>query len=372
MKSSAPNIFVIIPVYNCENFVDEAINSVLNQPYKNINIVLVNDGSKDNSPEICDRYAQQYDRVHVIHQENAGVSVARNTGIEYVLTVADIENDYLAFVDSDDMWCENAITPVLFKRECAGYNLPLLALGTVRGNEKLSRFQVSKTYVEREDIGSNNIWNVNGHFGACLYPVSILKKFNIRFSEKLKYSEDKIFLLQNVYLSKRVRFVNKQLYIYRKNSASAMNKVRHIPAIDYYNPIVFGWVASDEFLNQFEAETEKRINSGHVLAGIYLMDMAAGHFEQWRSAKEIYEELATHVHRPLLINLRPQDVSKSQYRNSRLLLKQPLIFAWKYRMMGLAKRLIRPIFNIPIMRNYVEKRIYPIDSVKNVNCEIKN
>ena len=91
-----PLISVIIPVYNVEEYLDKCIQSVLNQTYHNLQVVLVDDGSKDKSGEICDKYAKLDPRIQVIHQTNAGVSAARNVGLDTAL------GDYIAFVDGDD------------------------------------------------------------------------------------------------------------------------------------------------------------------------------------------------------------------------------------------------------------------------------
>lgn len=93
---------VIIPVYNCEKYVEQAVASVLSQPLKNINIVIIDDGSTDSSPKICDDLALNHERVTVIHTENGGVSKARNIGIDYVLSKAD--SDYIGFLDSDALY----------------------------------------------------------------------------------------------------------------------------------------------------------------------------------------------------------------------------------------------------------------------------
>lgn len=89
-------ISVIVPVYNVEPYIAECIESIQNQSYQHLEIILVNDGSTDDSGDICDQYAAYDNRIKVIHQENAGLSAARNAGIE-VST-----GDYIAFVDSDD------------------------------------------------------------------------------------------------------------------------------------------------------------------------------------------------------------------------------------------------------------------------------
>ena len=89
-------ISVIIPVYNVENYLDECIQSVLQQTYKNLEIILVDDGSTDNSGVICDEYKDKDTRITVLHQKNGGISKARNVGIEYA------HGEYIGFVDSDD------------------------------------------------------------------------------------------------------------------------------------------------------------------------------------------------------------------------------------------------------------------------------
>ena len=89
-------ISVIIPVYNVENYLRRCVDSVLKQTYKNIEVILINDGSKDNSGAICDEYKKSDDRIKVIHQENAGAPVARNNGMDAA------KGDYIYFIDSDD------------------------------------------------------------------------------------------------------------------------------------------------------------------------------------------------------------------------------------------------------------------------------
>ena len=98
-----PLISIIVPVYQVEAYLDRCVASLLAQTYVNLEIILVDDGSPDRCPAICDMYAQKDSRVRVIHQENAGLSGARNAGIEVA------KGEYLAFVDSDDYVSENFI-----------------------------------------------------------------------------------------------------------------------------------------------------------------------------------------------------------------------------------------------------------------------
>ena len=94
-------IFFIVPVYKVEKYLKRCVESILTQTYQNMEIILVDDGSPDNCPQICDEFAHKHANIKVIHKENGGLSDARNAGIMYVRDVADAE-DYITFVDSDD------------------------------------------------------------------------------------------------------------------------------------------------------------------------------------------------------------------------------------------------------------------------------
>ena len=94
-----PLISVIIPVYNVERYLDECIKSIVNQTYENLEIILVDDGSPDNCPRMCDDWAKKDERIRVIHKENGGLASARNAGMNICT------GEYISFVDSDD-WME--------------------------------------------------------------------------------------------------------------------------------------------------------------------------------------------------------------------------------------------------------------------------
>ena len=89
-------ISIIVPIYNVEKYLKKCIDSIINQTYKNLEIILVDDGSPDNCGKICDEYAKKDNRIKVIHKENGGVSSARNVGVE------NATGEYIGFVDSDD------------------------------------------------------------------------------------------------------------------------------------------------------------------------------------------------------------------------------------------------------------------------------
>ena len=102
-------VSVIIPVYKVEKYLNRCVESVVNQTYSNLEIILVDDGSPDNCPQMCDEWAVKDERIKVIHKENAGLGMARNSGMEMAT------GDYLMFVDSDDYLSEHAVE-VLYRR----------------------------------------------------------------------------------------------------------------------------------------------------------------------------------------------------------------------------------------------------------------
>ncbi len=99
-----PLISVIVPIYEVEQYIYRCIDSVLNQTFSDFELILIDDGSPDNCGVICDEYARKDSRVHVIHQENGGLSAARNTGIDW--SFANSDSKWITFLDSDDYWCE--------------------------------------------------------------------------------------------------------------------------------------------------------------------------------------------------------------------------------------------------------------------------
>jgi glycosyltransferase involved in cell wall biosynthesis len=205
-------LYVIIPVYNCEKYLEEAVNSVLTQPWKEIRIVIVDDGSTDASGQFADSIAERNEAVAVLHQENAGVSAARNAGIDYVLE-QDVESDgYIAFLDADDLWAKNAVD-----EETASlmdsHEYDLLCFNMCHVNETLTRSDVPAKYEEASfEDGVKAVYRHPQTFGSILYSARLLGTFDLRYFADQSYSEDKIFRMQCMFLSQRVLRLNRILY----------------------------------------------------------------------------------------------------------------------------------------------------------------
>lgn len=134
---SNPLISVIVPIYNVEKYLPRCVESIINQEYKNLEIILVNDGSPDSCPQICDEYAKKDNRIKVIHKENGGLSDARNAGMEIAT------GEYISFIDSDD-WVEADFISELYKGIKSGADIAECATRLVDDNDQTLSVRGSK------------------------------------------------------------------------------------------------------------------------------------------------------------------------------------------------------------------------------------
>ncbi len=195
-------ISVIIPVYNVEKYLAQCLESIAEQSYENLEIIIVNDGSTDGSGGICEKFAAMDPRINLIHQINGGVSVARNTGINHAT------GDYITFVDSDD-WLEKEMYSTMMLQSETFPDLDMMMCDTVlicEKHEKKTSELIREGYYSKGDIISNlyPTLMVKEDFGkipiisACcsLFKRDILMKNKIRFDSSLKYSEDYLFMAE--------------------------------------------------------------------------------------------------------------------------------------------------------------------------------
>lgn len=206
-------VSVIVPVYNAESRLELCLDSIIAQTYPEIEILLVDDGSKDKSGEICDRYAKKDRRFKVFHIENGGVSAARNYALGYA------QGDYVQFLDSDDslypetisekvnaienQQCEMVVTA--YNRESANVN-DIISYD-ISGLHDIENYTYFFSKEEAHSYFFGVLWNK-------LYDAEILRKNNIRFSHKLSFAEDFVFNLEYMQYCKNVFIIQKPLYNY--------------------------------------------------------------------------------------------------------------------------------------------------------------
>ena len=207
--NSQPKISVIVPVYKVEKTLDKCVESIIGQTYKNLEIILVDDGSPDNCPAMCDGWAEKDSRIRVIHKENGGVSSARNAALDIAT------GDCIGFVDSDD-WIEPEMYSSLIQKISeSGKNIALCSYYAVEisGERNECRCVADKEVLDKDDyfrfivLGGDGgyIWN-------RLYDADILKE--VRFDEDIWYSEDLLFNFKTAQKSNGAAILDKIEYNY--------------------------------------------------------------------------------------------------------------------------------------------------------------
>lgn len=219
-------VSVIIPVYNVEEYLAECIESVLNQTYMDFELILVNDGSKDKSGEICDRYALNDSRINVIHKENGGASSARNIGIETAL------GDYIYYLDSDDILEKNAIECLVTSAENSKANIVFFEADSfgVSGYVKDGNYHYKKKYEEGagKAVLESLVLNKEFHVSTPLLFTrrSFLAESGVRFKEGIMY-EDMIYTFELFCKAEKICHLDKTLYRRRYREASVMTNKKN-------------------------------------------------------------------------------------------------------------------------------------------------
>jgi glycosyltransferase involved in cell wall biosynthesis len=217
-------ISVIIPIYNVEKYLSKCIESVINQSYSNLEIILVNDGSTDNSAIICNEYGAKDSRIRVLHKNNGGLSDARNVGID------NATGDYLYFLDSDD-YIDSRTIQLLFK-ESIQFDSDITIGNIVLVNEN---YEVNKTFdFESRTMQFNSNDSINVLYNqdqliiqfsiACnkLYKASLFQSLRFPIG---KIHEDEFVNYKLFFWSKKICFVADAFYFYLQRSASIMGTV---------------------------------------------------------------------------------------------------------------------------------------------------
>ena len=194
-------ISVIIPVYNAEKYLSKSVNSVLSQTYQRFEILLIDDGSTDQSPQMCDEYAAQYKNIHAFHKQNGGASTARNAGLE------NAKGEYIFFLDSDDWLEPNALETMIAtaKRENAD-----LVFCEAQAIDDEGKTELNGHYTYKEQYQTGNAYQImlqmmdSKEFHVAIWMLLLDRKIitdnQLRFKEGIIY-EDMIISYQFYCLS---------------------------------------------------------------------------------------------------------------------------------------------------------------------------
>ena len=201
-----PKISVIVPVYKAEKYLHRCVDSILTQSFSDFELILVNDGSPDNSGAICDEYAKKDNRVRVFHKENGGVASARNLGLDNAL------GEWITFIDADD-YIEKGFLNI---PDCTKEDLLIQNYIFEGDRNKIKRFEKS-TIQEDRILGFINE-NIHEEWlrapWAKFFKGEIIKNNNIKFPIDIKIGEDTVFVLDYLYYTKSVHFISSANYVY--------------------------------------------------------------------------------------------------------------------------------------------------------------
>ncbi|TWT14579.1 glycosyltransferase [Planomicrobium sp. CPCC 101079] len=252
-------VSIIVPVYNSENYIGNCISSILNQTYENIELLLIDDGSTDQSGKVCDEYAQIDSRIQVLHQENKGASAARNTGLDAA------GGDYIQFVDGDD-----TVEPDMTQSMVAaiGEANQLVICGyknMIECNNSLISDEIFCFY----KTGSFLKEDLLGFFGELyrdyyihfnwnkIYVAQIIKENGLRFDCGVSRGEDMLFNLNYLEKCSRIKIIEDPFYNYMtSNSGSITSTFR--PDLFENQQLLFQ--SAREFLQRNQAYTDRNID----------------------------------------------------------------------------------------------------------------
>lgn len=236
-----PLVSVIVPIYNVEKYLKRCVESILKQEYKNIEIILVDDGSPDNCGNICDEYEKSDGRIKVIHKQNGGLSDARNTGIKFS------NGDYYTFVDSDDY-----IAPYMIKDMVAlaeSQNIKLVQCEFARGMMENYVFSSKNDFVIIDAKRAFETRETKICVCGKLFHKNLIDETDFEVG---KINEDEFFTYKKIYESKKIILLREKGYYYYQQSESIMHKKQKKLRLDIIE-------AYDERIKYFENKSEKRL-----------------------------------------------------------------------------------------------------------------
>lgn len=348
-------VSIIVPVYNVEDYIEECIDSIVNQTLKEIEIIIVNDGTKDNSIKKIEKYLSD-PRVVLINKENGGLSSARNAGLKLA------KGEYISFIDSDDFIELTMLEDLYNNSEDSEIVFSDIILYNNITKEKKDR----KRNIIQKKIGRGSsfldgtpleVWNK-------IYKKEYLEKINLKFIEGIIY-EDVNFTIESMFLAKKVKYIEKGHYYYRINRNSS------IIAESNKNRNSFLVVTSDkkivEEIKEFYRKNEKKISSYEkILLKLYelewqiksLKDQNRGFIS--KKEIEIFENILYTEWNYL--NIREKEILKEKMkkiftRETKIIFHIDILNSFYYRNKIFTLKILRRILKRKILNRFCDYKI---------------
>lgn len=245
-----PELSIIVPVYNSEKYLDRCINSILAQTFTDFEVILVDDGSIDQSGKICDKYAQKDCRIIVIHQDNRGVSAARNVGLKIA------KGRYITFVDSDDYIEEEMYQKMITILENDSVDLVICGFQYIDNNNRIVKNNMSlekgKQKLEKRELLLHTVGLRNRMYFGVLWN-KVFKRSVVngeKFEEKISFFEDWLFLLSCYIKCNSAIIISQSFYHYTATTENSLGKT--IDGRKIYGSLCALYDTIPIYKNQFE------------------------------------------------------------------------------------------------------------------------
>ncbi len=276
-----PLVSIIVPIYNVNKYLKRCLDSIINQDYANIEIILVDDGSTDNSGSICDYYKSKDPRIIVMHKQNEGVSIARNSGINIA------RGEYICFSDSDDLLQKNYVSLLLEgivdnnadMSIASSYNRGFLKSKKIIIPEKVIDFH-SKKQDENCGIFTQSFMLAPW---CKMFKKEIIVTNRIKFPVGIGYGEDTIFIYNYIKNCKKIVVINKDIYVYNSLLSTASRKFW--PEMNYYCKMIFD--AYCEMVNVCFNDLNAKVDE----YALKLFEISACHYCQYQNQSDAIKNI---------------------------------------------------------------------------------
>ncbi len=284
---------IIVPVYNAEKYLSDCVLSIIGQTYKNFELILVDDGSPDSSPLICDEFANKDDRIRVVHKKNGGQTSAREAGLDIAV------GDYVVFVDSDD-WIDERYLEI-FEEAISKENYPdVLCCGYYRYTDgELAPVKLfdKYRYYTREDIVKDvfpSLIQANNasYFTPCVWAKAFRREIisgeHFRVDRSLRIGEDSCAVIATIYRSQSIVTISELLYYYRINHGSVTNNKK---SFDWYGPRkIYDHITKYVDVNEYDFKEQLYRKVVHEL-----FTVVVSRFYQDKPKREIKKEILSMI-----------------------------------------------------------------------------
>jgi glycosyltransferase involved in cell wall biosynthesis len=229
-----PFFSIIIPVYNVENYLEQCLDSIINQSFTDFEVILVNDGSTDESLKICESFTSIHQQIKLINQENKGLSGARNSGFNMA------SGKYIWFVDSDDYIKDNSLE-ILFNQLSNSY-LDVLGFSNYHFIEETQMLRENNINSESSILNNLELLDKKLLFEIApwiyVYKYSFLKENDIHFREDIKIHEDEFYLIEVLSKLNSIKFIEDKIYVYRIRANSLMRSNRKLEKLYVFSQLI--------------------------------------------------------------------------------------------------------------------------------------